>query len=216
MAYILAFYETPTRLIRKADHVGLNFSQAIINGLITIHWTPPLEQALDILAAELLALVETQQIRRLVIDGMNTFQQATHFPQRLARFYTALMGEIRRRGVTTLWIVETPDLFGASIEWPVVGAASIAENIIFLRYVDVQAELVRLLSILKVRDSHHDTAIRTFQISEAGIQLGARFTMPGAVLQSLFPPATHHISLSPDTSTHDDKSTPEYQWPRSW
>jgi circadian clock protein KaiC len=169
---LFGFYEPPPRVIEKADQVGLDFSAATAQGLVEIVWNPPLEQSLDMLAVNLLDAVARRRVRRLVIDGLNTFQQAALYPQRLGRFFTALFNELRARDVTVLFTVETPDTVGDLIEWPVREATSIAENIVYLRYNEVQGELRRLLSILKVRDSAYDTTMHTFTIGPSGIVIG--------------------------------------------
>lgn len=166
------FYETPPRIIEKADQVGLRFSRHVERGLLHFAWHPPLEQPLDQLAADLLDAVRRHQVRRVVIDGLNSLQQGSIYPERLGRFLTALVNELRARGVTTIFTVETPHLFGTPIEWPIRDITLIAENIIFLRYVEANAHLLRLLSILKVRDSDYDTTTRVFTITSDGIRIG--------------------------------------------
>lgn len=172
------FYETPPRIIEKADQVGLNFSRYVASDLLDIEWHAPLEQQLDMLGGRLLDMTRERNIRRVVIDGLNGLQQGAVYPERVGRFLTAITNELRRRGITTIFTVETPHLLGTPIEWPIRGVASIAENIIFLRYVDVNAQLLRLLSILKVRDSDYDSTIRMFRIDERGISVGAPFRAP--------------------------------------
>jgi circadian clock protein KaiC len=187
------FYETPPRIIEKADQVGLRFSRHVEDGLINIAWNQPLEQHLDEMAARLLEEVRAGDVRRVVIDGLNSLQQGSIYPERVGRFLTAIANELRQRNVTAIFTVETPHLLGTPIEWPIRGVTSIAENIIFLRYVDVNAQLLRLLSILKVRDSDYDTTIRTFTISDQGISVGdpfrPQYLPPGSVIDEIVPPA---------------------------
>ncbi|WP_029215588.1 ATPase domain-containing protein [Kallotenue papyrolyticum] len=166
------FYETPARVIEKADQVGLRFSEHVARGLLHLAWHPPLEQPLDQLAASLLEAVARYRAQRVVIDGLNSLQQGSIYPERLGRFLTAITNELRARSVTTIFTVETPHLLGTPIEWPVRDITLIAENIIFLRYVEANAHLLRLLSILKVRDSDYDTTTRTFTIGSDGIRVG--------------------------------------------
>lgn len=201
----VGFYEDPVRLVEKADAFGLTFSSFTADGMIQMLWETALEQPLDVLATQVLEVVQQQQVRRLVIDSMNSFQQAALYPERLGRFYTALFNELRARQVTTLVTVETPHLFGDPIEWPIRGITSLAENMIFLRYIDIAAQLVRLVSILKVRDSAYDATIRTLIIDASRITVTSPAQLPDATL----PQTTHPTSPAPLDPPFDAAHPPQ-------
>jgi len=87
-----------------------------------------------------------------------------------------LVNELRARGVTTLYTMETRDLVGPGIEMPINGISSVVENLIALRYVEYHSRSRRLLSVVKVRDSGFDPALREFVISDgSGISLAGAF-----------------------------------------
>jgi circadian clock protein KaiC len=59
---------------------------------------------------------------------------------------------------------------------PVTGMSSIVENLIALRYVEYRSQSRRLLSVLKIRDSGFDLALREFVITDgSGISLAGAF-----------------------------------------
>ena len=75
------------------------------------------------------------------------------------------------------------------------------ENAILLRYVELHSQLHRLLSILKTRESAHDTRIREFAITGRGLEVAATFESAEAVLTGiarLVPSATGR-SRPPET-----------------
>jgi circadian clock protein KaiC len=198
------FYETPTRLITKADEIGLEMSRFAGDGLIGMIWQPPLENNLDPLAESLLDTVQTMGVRRLFIDGLHGFHEAAIYPYRISRFFTALTNELRVRNVTTLLSVETPDLFSPAVEVPVSGIAAGVDNIVLLRYVELKSQLYRLISIMKVRESAYDMAIREFTISERGIDVAGTFESAEAVLTG----RGHPRSL-PDDQTREASNRSE-------
>lgn len=55
------------------------------------------------------------------------------------------------------------------------GLSPITQNVLLLRHVEVNARLYRMLTVLKVRDSDHDTRLREFRITSHGIELGDTF-----------------------------------------
>jgi circadian clock protein KaiC len=182
------FYETPTRLLDKAAQVGLALSAFTTDGLLDIVWQSPLEEILDVLAERVLAAVQRHQARRLVIDGLNGFQSAAVYPERLTRFFTALSHELRRLGVTTLFTVETHTLYEAALEVPIRDLSAVVENILFLRYVEDADRLARVISILKLRESGYDATLRRFTITNHGIEI-AGATAPRAATDPVVPPS---------------------------
>ena len=165
------FYETPTRLIDKAAQVGLEVGSFAAGGLLEIVWQSPLEEILDALAERLLEAVKRRRVRRLFIDGLNGFQAAAVYPERLSRFCTALMHELRRLDVTTLVAVETRGLTSEELEVPIADISAVVENIIFLRYGEEASRRSRIISILKLSESGYDPTMRAFTITAQGISI---------------------------------------------
>ena len=75
------------------------------------------EHILDELAHRLLDAVQRRGVKRLVIDGLQSFEQATFEPERIVRFWSALSNELRALGVTTLHTLELPELLGNGIAY---------------------------------------------------------------------------------------------------
>jgi circadian clock protein KaiC len=168
------FYESPERLLEAAQHVGLSsFRANDESGLISILWQPALKYGLDALAERLLADVRARKVRRVVIDGIDGFRQGAAFPERTIRFVTALTNELRALDVTVLVTEETLKLFGPEVEVRVQGLSALVDNIILLEYMDVGAELKRLLSVIKQRGAGHDPNVRELSITDRGIELSA-------------------------------------------
>ena len=166
------FYETPSRLRQQAASLGLDLEGAVGQGEVEILWQPLGENAEDALAHRLLDAVGRRGVRRLFLDGLGGFIEASVEPGRIARFFSVLVNELRSRGVTTLYTMETRDVVGPGIEVPVTGISSIVENLVALRYVEHHARSRRLLSVVKVRGSGFDPALREFVIAAgSGISL---------------------------------------------
>lgn len=77
-------------------------------------------------------------------------------PERITDFFSALMNELRSRGVTVFASWEMRDLFGSEVSAPNSDLSSIVDNLILMRFFENHAELRRTLSILKVRDSSYN------------------------------------------------------------
>ena len=71
--------------------------------------------------------VQRRGVKRLVIDGISGFQQAAIEQERMVRFWSVLLGELRALGVTTLHTIELPELMGTEIRAPLGGVSSLSE-----------------------------------------------------------------------------------------
>lgn len=176
------FYETPPRLRLKASALGHDFLAMERTGALHIAWQPTTEGLLDEVGARLLHQVQAQGIRRVFIDSLGAFTRLATYPARLNEFFRGLTGELRARDVSVMATWEMRDIFGSEINAPAPDLSSIVDNLLLMRFVELDSELKRLLSILKVRDSDYDPALLELIISDHGIDLKKAFTQATAVL----------------------------------
>ena len=169
----LGFYETPARLLAKGRSVGLDLDAPVENGMLLFDWYAPLEIFLDRIAQRLEEQVVRHRVQRVFIDGVEGFCGAAMHPERAPQFLTALTTLLRGCGVTTVLSEELP-IYSATIDTDVLSISALVENLILIRYFEHHAELKRLVSVIKMRDSDFDSAIREFTITPQGLRLGGR------------------------------------------
>jgi circadian clock protein KaiC len=178
-------YESPDRLRLKAETMGIGLAAAEQRGEVEMLWYPVGEHILDELAHWLLEAVQRRGVKRLVIDGISGFQQAAIEPGRMMRFWSALSGQLRALGVTTLHTMELPEFIGTEIRAPLGGVSFLSEVLVLLRHVELQSRLYRLISVFKAREGPFDPTIREFTITDAGIVVGKSFEGVEALLSGL-------------------------------
>lgn len=176
------FYEPPARLRQKAASLGHDFVTMEQQGALHLCWQPTTEGLLDQVGARLLAQVQAHGVKRVVIDSLGAFGRLAIDPARLNGFFRALTGELRARDVSVLLTWEMRDLFGSEITAPAPDLSSIVDNLVLMRFVELESQLRRMLSILKVRDSHHDPALHELRIGPHGITLSKAFEGARGVL----------------------------------
>ncbi len=179
---MLAFFETPEQILARATGIAPNLPHLAETGAVEIIWESPSENLIDRVAGDLLARIAATGTRRLVIDGLLGFQDMTVQEDRIPRFYRALANELRGRGVTLMCTVEVPELVGPVVQPPISRLTPVAENLILLRYVEHEATLRRVMSVMKVRDSGFDPRLREFDITPDGVILGHGFAGAHSVL----------------------------------
>jgi circadian clock protein KaiC len=172
---VFGFFETQEHLLEQATTLGLDLQRLVDAGHLEMVWQPPTEHFLDRLGHRLLAAVERRGVKRLFIDGINGFERSAVFPTRLARFLTALCNELQRLGVTSVCTYEVPELVGGETQIAFSPISAVAQNILLLRYVELESDTKRVLNFIKVRKSRFDSRIREFHITDKGIALGQTF-----------------------------------------
>lgn len=172
-AIFMGFYETPPRLFFKARKLGLALEAQARRGNLTVLWQPSTEQNVDELVERLLGEVIRLGASRVFIDGLDGLQRATFHIERVHHIFTALANELRARNVTTVYTYEVPKFIGPDLEAPITGVSALVENLVYLRFVEQEAKLERVLSILKIRDASYDATLRPFVIDERGIRIDA-------------------------------------------
>ena len=176
------FMETSPRLQAKAVGVGQSLDSWVKQGKLLLETRAAVDILPDALVHELLALVKRHGVRRVVVDGLESLVKETLPPRRVPGFLTALINELRSLGVTALMTHQSNVLFGPRLEARLEGVEAIVDNIIFLRYVELRSQLYRMLSILKMRESDYEPALREFSISTQGIDVAETFESAEAIL----------------------------------
>ena len=54
---------------------------------------------------------------------------------------------------------------------PVAGLSFLFDNVLLLRYLEMESETRRALSVLKMRDSNHEKGVYQFEVDEHGFQV---------------------------------------------
>jgi len=182
----LGMDEAPSRLIAKAEALGLDLGTMVDQGVLQLRWMPPLEVIPDRVAWETLDLVDKMGAQRLVIDGLDRVMGGLSGTSRGQPFIAALAAALRARNVTAVLTHELPRLAGIGTDgsfFDQLGASM--DNILILQYVELRSELHRLISILKVRESDFDPSIREFTIADGGIHVANTFGSAEAVLTGI-------------------------------
>jgi circadian clock protein KaiC len=166
----LGFYESPQRLLGKAEAVSIPLQQAHTDGNLAIHWQPAIELAVDELAAVTMNTVRQTGATRLVIDGIDGFHDSTLRTGRFGLFLNAFTHQLREAGVTTLLTEELP-LFTELAQARPARLSAMTENLILLRYAETEERLQRIVSVIKQRESEHDSSPYELTISADGLEL---------------------------------------------
>lgn len=164
------FEERPERYTDRADGFGLNLRAAREKGKLEILYLRPLDLSVDETMQEILDAIKRVGAKRLVIDSLVGFEMAlapgfrAEFRESLYRMIGALTGA----GITILSTVEVEDTF-TEMSFSHYAISFLTDDIIRLRYVEIDGQLRKVLMVVKTRGANHSKDIREYVITEKGI-----------------------------------------------
>jgi len=169
------FEERPQGYAKRADSFGLDLSAPQETGLLKIIYLRPLDLSVDETLYAVLDAVEKIGAKRVVIDSLAGFELALapafrhDFRESLYRMIGALTGI----GVTVLSTIELPESFQDLVFSP-HAISFLTDDIIRLRYVEIEGQLRKILTIVKMRGGNHSKDIREYKITSDGLEIGTR------------------------------------------
>ncbi|MET0963427.1 MAG: ATPase domain-containing protein [Noviherbaspirillum sp.] len=164
---IAAFEKSPNQLLSH------RLNELVKNGKVGLIDTRALDLSVDEILHDLVEMISRMKAKRVVIDSLSGFELALaaafreDFRESLYRLVAVLTG----MGVTVLMTAELEDRY-TELCFSSYGNAFLADAIMMHRYVEINGELKRVLSIVKVRGSAHSKQIRFFDIGKDSITIG--------------------------------------------
>ena len=153
--------DTADGIRMMAKGYGYNTTELENNGLSIIAGSPWSDSP-DALIASLAATIERTKAKRLVIDGLSAFENKyKNDMHAIAKRFISLIQQYK---ITALITILTTQKSGFELSG--LGLSSLFQNIILLRYVEIQGRLKRILLVLKMRGTQHDESILEFRISK--------------------------------------------------
>ena len=174
---VAVFEERPKEYADRARSFGMDLLQPQQAGMLKILYLRPLDLSVDETMQEILDAVQEVDAKRLVIDSLAGFELAlapgfrTDFRESLYRMIGALTGI----GVTILSTVEMEESF-TGLPFSTYSISFLTDDIIRLRYVEIDGELRKMIVVVKMRGGRHSKEIREYDITSDGLAIiGPRF-----------------------------------------
>jgi circadian clock protein KaiC len=184
-AYI-SFQEDPSQLRRIARNFGFDLPTLSQRGNLAMLYSSPVELNIDEHAQKIVTLLQEINAQRVVIDSVGDLEAgAQQDPDRFFNFVYALVQWFKTRSITALLTAEMGQLFANELTLTGRGVSHIADNIVLIRYTEIDGEILRALTVLSARGSEHSKQVREYIITEAE---GPRIGPPLHSAYSLFAP----------------------------
>ena len=176
--------ETPAQIRAVAKSFGWDLVPLEAQGLLVIKYTSPVELITDRFLGETLREIARIGARRAVLDSLTSMSLGVASQRRFRELVYALTKHFRTAGVTPLMTMEVAELLGTA-QLTGRGVSSIADNLIVLRYIEMDGRLERAVFVLKARGTGHATELHQFRIDDHGAHVGERFQELRGVLTGI-------------------------------
>lgn len=164
---IAAFEKSPSQLLSNQLY------PLIKDGQVGVIDTRSLDLSIDQTMHDMLEMIDRMKAKRVVIDSLSGFELALapEFSEDFRGSLYRMVAELTGTGVTIVMTSELEDRY-TDLRFSPFGSAFLADAIIVQRYVELDGEFKRVISVVKVRGSKHSKEIRLFDITDEGIILG--------------------------------------------
>ncbi len=173
---IYLFEESTHTFINRARNINIPIDEMRESDSLEIIEIEPVSMSPQEFAADVRKQVETRDTDLIMIDGIAGYRLSLlGQEEKLLRRMHSLGRYLKRMGVTTILIDEIANITG-EFQATEGSLSYLADNIIFLRHVEIDGELRKTIGVLKKRMTDFERTLRQFRITEHGIRVGEPMT----------------------------------------
>jgi circadian clock protein KaiC len=169
---IAVFEEHPAAYVARAHSLGIDLEAMVAEGRLEIMYLRPLDLSVDETLHEIRERVRRLDATRVVIDSLSGFEAALAptFRQDFRESFYRLLTSLTALGVTVLSTVEVSDA-NDYLRFSPYNVSFLTDDIIAIRYVELEGELRKVLAVIKMRGSEHSRALRAFEVTGHGLAM---------------------------------------------
>lgn len=167
---IYAFEEQEETLLHRCHTIGMPVRDMIEDGTLSVVHVEPLRFSPAEFALLVRREVENRGARLVMIDGIAGYRLTLAGDDLVAHLH-ALGRYLKNMGVTVLFINEVEGITG-DFRATDIGISYLSDNLVFLRYVEIDGELRKAIGVLKKRLGDFGKALRELTITDRGIEVG--------------------------------------------
>lgn len=174
---IAAFEKSPNQLLSH------QLNALVDSGQIGVINTRTLDLSLDEILHDLVSMITRMKAKRVVIDSLSGFEMAlaSMFREDFRESLYRLVAALTDMGVSVLMTAELEDQY-TMLRFSSYGNAFLADAIVMQRYIELEGQFKRVVSVVKVRGSGHSKDIRFYDIDAGGMKIGAALSQYQGIL----------------------------------
>lgn len=171
---VYLFEEWRESLLRRCEAVNIPVRGMLDKDTLSVVHVEPLQFTADEFALMVRREVEERKARVVMIDSVAGYRLSLRDQDLVAHLH-ALAKYLQNMGVVVLLINEVEGITG-DFRLTDVGVSYMADNIIFMRYLEVDGAITKALGVLKKRLSDFEKTLRQVDITAKGFEVGPQLT----------------------------------------
>ena len=171
-AVLAIFEEYPTDYIARAKRMGFDLQSMVDSGSLELIAMRPADLSSDEILNNILETVARTGAKRLAIDSVNGLEimLAPNFREEFRNALFRMVYSLTGGGVSMILTIEMPESF-TNMAFSPHAVSFLAQNIIFLRYIELDGELRKMLAVVKMRNSAHSREMHAYEITSKGMSI---------------------------------------------
>src|SRR3990167_3157398 len=195
-AVLVSFEESKEQIYRNAKSFGWDLESYEKNGQLTVLTGFPESKYPQEHILTIQELTEKTNAKFLIFDSISAVE-STFSSEKARDMITHLNAYLKSKAITTIYTNATQTLLG-STQVTDSRLSTITDQIIMLRYVEVQSKLRHALLILKMRGSSHDKSVKEIAFDTSGLRITNDFSGMEGVLTG----SAKQVSASTEEKVH--------------
>ncbi len=169
-AAVYIFEEECVTFMERLRSLGFELDELLDSGNLVVEQIEPLRYLADEFTSKVRDHVTEKGIELVVLDSVEGFNIALEVDESVGRPLHAFAKSLARIGVTVLLVNENQ----VSTETLAISERNIsylADNVIYLRYLQTASTLLKTIGVLKKRMSDFDNRLHLFNVAEGGFEI---------------------------------------------
>ena len=181
---IYLFEESRETLLHRCEAINIPVNAMLERSTLSIISIEPLQYSSDQLAYLVRQEVEQAEAKIIMLDSTSGYRLSIR-GEDLVRQLHSLCQYAKNMGVTIILINETEVIAGNEFRVTEMGLSYLADNLIFLRYLELQGQLRKAIGVLKKRVSDFERNLREYEITRYGLKVGEPLTGLRGILRGV-------------------------------
>lgn len=188
---VYTFDEEVEIILRRCDGTNISARAMIERKAMRLEKVEPLQFTPDQFAHLVRREAKKYKSRLVMIDSISAFQLALRGRDLITQLHS-LCKYLQSMGLTVFLIAEFEAITG-QFQATDFDISYLADNIVFMRYLELRGEMRKAIGVLKKRLSDFEKTLRWFEITSAGIKVG----QPLIELRGILSGIPEWVELSP-------------------
>jgi len=182
---VYTFEEDDMALLNRLEKINISIRKIVNQKNLLLERVDPLEYTSDEFAHKVKKEIKEYDAKFVMIDSISgyklSFDGRENSQDEMVRNLHSLTNYLNNQGVTVIIINEMGNITG-DFKVTELGMSYMADNIIFLRYLEIYGEIRKAIGVLKMRASGFENKMRDFKITRNGIKVGNPLTQLRGIL----------------------------------